>query len=210
MKVFVVLACLPASCLAKKPRPCASPPLMSGEFILSTQNENFWIYSRYLYDALDQRTRVLDFATIDNKTVTTDVLILNKEGVIYEINDRRKTCKKIPLKEDFEPIAVSSDASLLGQFFLGSSSGAREGLLVNTWIGELSTGGAYLNTVTALGCIPVSLVTQTEQYGWIMVNYFNTIKGIPDPGLLNPPYFCKDASVKTEAELKDYLSLFFR
>lgn len=61
---------------------------------------------------------------------------------MYEINRKDKTCKKSPLKTDFQPMAVPKDASLLGQAILGSSSGPGQGLLVNTWMGDLpKTGG---------------------------------------------------------------------
>lgn len=59
------------------------------------------------------------------------------QGVIYEINRKEKSCKKSPLKTDFQPLAVPKDADLLGQAVLGSSSGPGQGVLVNTWTGDL-------------------------------------------------------------------------
>lgn len=61
---------------------------------------------------------------------------------MYEINRKDKTCKKSPLKTDFQPMAVPKGASLLGQAVLGSSSAPGQGLLFNTWMGDLpKTGG---------------------------------------------------------------------
>lgn len=61
---------------------------------------------------------------------------------MYEINRKNKTCKKSQLKTEFQPLAIPKDASLLGQVILGSSSGPGQGILVNTWIGDLpNTGG---------------------------------------------------------------------
>lgn len=61
---------------------------------------------------------------------------------MYQINRKDKTCKKLPLKTDFQPMSVPKDASLLGQAILGSSSAPGQGLLVNTWMGDLpKTGG---------------------------------------------------------------------
>lgn len=60
---------------------------------------------------------------------------------MYKINERNKTCEKVPLKVDFQPMAVPKDASLLNQVILGSSSRPGEGLLVNTWYGDLPNKG---------------------------------------------------------------------
>lgn len=40
---------------------------------------------------------------------------------------------------DFHPLAIPQNASLLAQVVLGSSSGPGQGVLVNTWAGELQT-----------------------------------------------------------------------
>lgn len=63
------------------------------------------------------------------------------QEVIYEINRKEKSCKKSPLKPDFQPLAVPKDATLLGQAVLGSSSGPGQGVLVNTWTGDLPNNG---------------------------------------------------------------------
>lgn len=56
---------------------------------------------------------------------------------MYEIHEHNRTCKKKPLKADFQPMAIPKDATLVGQLVLGSSSGPGEGLLVNSWTGDL-------------------------------------------------------------------------
>ncbi|KAM6960317.1 ependymin-like [Tautogolabrus adspersus] len=201
MKIFIALACLLAGCLAKKPHPCASPPLMSGELSVYTQNERLELYSKFVYDALRQRMRLLEIGTLDNKTFTYDLLLLYKEHVVYEINDRDRTCIKAPMKGDFEPLAIPEDASLLGQVVVGSSSAPGQGLLVNTWTGDLpKQGGKYMMTVTEFGCIPVTTSVQTKPYGWIVLNYFNNVIGISDPAQLNPPSFCPDANSTTKSD----------
>lgn len=113
---------------------------------------------------------------------------------MYEINDWNKTCKKWPLKADFHPLAIPKDAVLLGQVVIGSSSGPGQGLLVNTWTGDIGgerqqrnnqsyfvkvlyikllfvvvvVPGTYMMTVTEFGCIPVTTVQHTNKFGWIM------------------------------------------
>lgn len=60
---------------------------------------------------------------------------------MYEINDKAKTCKKKALKADFQPLKIPDQAQFIGQVVLGSSSGPGEGLLVNSWGGDIPKGG---------------------------------------------------------------------
>ncbi|XP_008325599.1 ependymin-like isoform X2 [Cynoglossus semilaevis] len=207
-QLAAVLVCLLAACLADKPQPCTSPPLLTGAFTVSTQNEELWQYAQFIYDALGQKIRMKDLGTYDNQSFTHDVLLLFREGVMYEINDLNRTCKKLPLKADFHPLAIPKDAVLLGQVVIGSSSGPGQGLLVNTWTGDI--GGTYMMTVTEFGCIPVTTVQHTNKFGWIMTSFFNNIIGITDPSKLNPPDFCPDAMTEdVTREPADFWSLFF-
>lgn len=210
MMLFVVLTCFLAGCLAQKPHPCSSPPLLSGGLTVSTQNEKLWTYAKYLYDALGQRVRVMELGTFENKSFTYDALLLYREGAMYEINEHDRTCKKKPLKGDFHPMAIPKDASLLGQLVLGSSSEPGQGLLVNLWGGDLpDKAGKFISTVTEFGCVPVSTLYHTEKFGWVVTSFFNNVLGIPDPDQLNPPSFCLDAEMKVEEEEKtDFFSLF--
>nr|ACQ58758.1 Ependymin-1 precursor [Anoplopoma fimbria] len=210
MMLLVVLTCLLAGCLAQRPHPCSSPPLLSGSLSVSTQNEKLWMYAGYMYDALGERIRLTEMGTYENKSFTFDALLLFREGTVYEINKHDRTCKKNPLKADFHPMAIPKDASLLGQIVLGSSSGPGEGLLVNTWMGELpEKAGKFISTVTEFGCIPISTVYHTSQFGWVLTSFFNNILGIENPDQLNPPDFCLDAEMKAdEEEPTDFLSLF--
>lgn len=122
---------------------------------------------------------------------------------MYEINDQAKTCKKKPLKADFQPLKIPDQAQFIGQFVLGSSSGPGEGLLVNSWTGDISQGGKifgknsawkslsffyeqnwfymkyptgkYFATVTEFGCIPVSIVYQDKQFGWTLIRLVHNV-----------------------------------
>lgn len=60
---------------------------------------------------------------------------------MYEIFTHNRTCKKRPLKVEFQPMGIPDGSSLLGQVVLGSSSGPLEGLLVNTWMADMPHGG---------------------------------------------------------------------
>ncbi|KAF7658451.1 hypothetical protein LDENG_00012650 [Lucifuga dentata] len=212
MRILVILACFLASgCLAQKPRPCRSPPLLTGAVSVSTQNEKLLVYAKYLYDGLGERIRLFEFGTYENKSFTADVLLLFREEVMYEIDDKSKTCVKKPLKADFQPMEIPQNASLLGQVILGSSSGPGQGLLVNTWMGDLpNDAGKYIVTVTEFGCIPVSEIVHTEQFGWMLTSYFNNVIGISDPDKLNPPDFCLEEDVNFDNKEKpvDFFSLF--
>ncbi|XP_029024913.1 ependymin-like [Betta splendens] len=213
MRLVVALACFIAGCLAQKPHPCKSPPLMGGALVLSTQNEKLLVYVRYLYDAIGQRIRLWEQGSYDNKTFTADYLLHYRESAVYNISDSKKTCEKLPLKADFQPLGIPPDASLVGQVVLGSSSGPGQGLLTNIWTGDLpEKAGKFLSTVTEFGCIPVSTAYQTKEYGWVQITFFNNIVGISDPSLLNPPNFCPHAeslqSQRAGVKPHDFLSLF--
>ncbi|XP_067380487.1 ependymin-1-like [Channa argus] len=209
MRLFIALTCLLAGCLAQKPQPCRSPPLMSGALTVSTQNEKLLNYVLYLYDAVGQRIRLWEQGSYENKTFISDYLLHYREGVLYDIVDSNRTCKKVPLKGDFQPLGIPKTASLLSQAVIGSSSGPGEGLLINIWTGDLpEKAGKYISTVTEFGCIPVSTLYHTDQFGWVVVSFFNNIVGISDPSLLNAPNFCPQAEVDPEKEQKDFLSLF--
>lgn len=117
------------------------------------------VFGNYSYDALGKRIRLKEAVSFDNRTFRFDALLLYKEvmkiqqfnhinctlqnscqcvfqRVMYSINNRSRTCIKKPLNVDFHPLGIPKNASLLGQVVLGSSSGPKEGLLVNTWAGE--------------------------------------------------------------------------
>ncbi|XP_077444157.1 ependymin-like [Stigmatopora argus] len=205
MRVFVVLSTFLIACRAKNPEPCTSPALLSGQLTLSTQNEQLWAFARYLYDALGQRIRLQEMGFYQNKSFTYDALLLYREGVMYEINHQDVTCKKRALRPDFHPMAVPRNASLMGQAVLGSSSGPGQGVLVNTWTGQLPDNARYLITVTEFGCIPISTSYKTQPFGWIVTSFFNNVIGISDPNQLNPPAFCQDA---LHEEPVDFFSLF--
>lgn len=207
MKLVVVLAglfaCSLAASLDKTPKQCKSPPLLTGAFTFSTQNEKVWAYAGYEYDAFQERIRLYEQGQYMNQSFTYNVLLLFKEGVMYEIDGQAKKCTKKPLKADFQPLGVPHNATFVGQFIIGSSSAPGQGLLVNTWGGKTQEGGQYMVTVTEYGCIPVSTLYKTTEYGWVLVSYINNIMGIVDPSALNPPPFCPPLEVKPEGEPVD-------
>ncbi|CAL8326463.1 unnamed protein product [Lota lota] len=208
MRALLLLCLLAVGCLAQKPYPCRSPPLLSGSVVVSTQTEALWVSAKYIYDALGQRMRVQEMGVFNNKTFSMDALLLYREGAMYVIDTEKRNCTKSPLKGDFHPMAIPKDAKLLGQAVLGSSSSPGEGLLVNTWIGKIPAAGKYMSTVTEFGCIPISTAYHTDQDGWIQTSFYNNVKGISDPGMLNPPDFCKGAELQSGQNPVDFFSLF--
>lgn len=68
--------------------------------------------------------------------------ILVFQGVMYQFSYRNRTCIKRPLSVDFQPLEVPKNASLMGQVVLGASSGPGQGVLVNSWAGEVWMGPA--------------------------------------------------------------------
>ncbi|XP_029609445.1 ependymin [Salmo trutta] len=211
MRTFVLLMCLAVGCLAQAPHPCRSPPLLTGA--MSVANEKVNAYAKYDYDALGERIRFKEMGSYENKTFGLDALLLFREGVMYTINHKNRTCKKDRLKkEDFHPMEIPADATLLGQVILGSSSGPGQGLLVNTWYGERATptGGKdkWLSTFTEFGCIPVSTTYYTDKTGWVLTTFFNIVVGIDDPQQFFPPKFCQGAELDATADAANFYSVF--
>ncbi|XP_029024933.1 ependymin [Betta splendens] len=212
MKVLVLLTCLSAVCLAMRPHPCRSPPLLTGRFSVSTSSGNLTVYGKYIYDALGERIRFRECGSHDNKTFHLDVLLLYRQKVMYNINYKNHTCTKMPLNAHFHPLAVPRKASLLGQVVLGTSSRRGQGLLVNTWVGKIQTKNRtakYMSTVTEFGCIPVTTLFHADK-GWVVTSFFDNVIGISNPNLLNPPHFCKDAQLEedNEEDPETFFSLF--
>ncbi|CAK6965301.1 ependymin-2-like [Scomber scombrus] len=202
MKVLVLFVCLSVGCFAQRPRQCRSPPLLTGSLSVSTASEKLSAYAKYTYDALGKRIRLKELGSYKNHTFYIDALLLYNQGVMYKINYKNRTCCKKPLSVDFHPLAIPQDASLLGQVILGASSGPGQGLLVNTWAGEVqmkNNGTAkYMSTVTEFGCIPVSTLFHTNKSGWVVTSFFNNVIGLEDPQQLIPPPFCEDAQLEKE------------
>ncbi|XP_045920114.1 ependymin-like [Micropterus dolomieu] len=213
MRSLVLFVCLSVGCLAQRPHICRSPPLLTGRLSVSTQSEKLTAYAKYSYDALGKRIRLREFGSYNNMTFHSDVLLLYRQGVMYKINYRDRTCCKKHLCTRFHPLEIPRNASLLGQVVLGSSSGPGQGLLVNTWVGEmkLRNGTAkYMSTVTEFGCVPVSTLFYTEKSGWVVTSFFNNVIGLEDPQQLNPPTFCEDALLEEEdgEDPETFFSLF--
>ncbi|XP_032439549.1 ependymin-like [Xiphophorus hellerii] len=211
--LLVVVVCLSVGCLAQRPLPCTSPPLLTGSLSVSTQNEKLGAFAKYTYDALGQRIRLREFGSYDNKTFHLDVLLLYRDGVMYKINYRNQTCCKKRLSRVFHPLAIPQDASLLGQVVLGSSSGPGQGVLVNTWTGQLQMRNKtvkYMSTVTEFGCIPVTTLFHSCRDGWRITSFFDNVIGLSDPQQLIPPRFCDDAKLEEEEgeEPATFYSLF--
>lgn len=192
----------------EKPKPCKSPPLMSGTFSFGTLNEEAWFVAPYEYDALLQRIRISDLGTYQNQSSSYNILLLYSEGVMYEINSTASTCAKKPLKTDLQPLGVPSSAKPTGQFAMGSTAAPGEGLLLNTWAGQApDIGVKYMVTVTEVGCVPISFIWYTQAYGTIMLSFINTVKGLIDPNVLNPPSFCPGPEVQPEGPPVDFLAI---
>ncbi|XP_055074253.1 ependymin-like 1 [Misgurnus anguillicaudatus] len=205
---FGLLMFVAGICSGHKPHPCRTPPLLSGSLSVSAKEGQNWAVAKYRYDAFGQRIRLWEFGKYDDKSFHLNMLFLFREGVVYTISYRNKTCQKNLLNTTFHPSEIPRNASLMSQVVLGGSSGPGEGLLVNTWTGVVpETQGKYLATVTEFGCIPVSMLYYTAETGWVVTSYFNAVTGIEDPDDLNPPSFC--TGIQTEEEKLNFFSAFF-
>uniref|UniRef100_A0A3Q2CSA9 Ependymin-2-like n=1 Tax=Cyprinodon variegatus TaxID=28743 RepID=A0A3Q2CSA9_CYPVA len=193
MRALALLVCLSVGCLAQRPQPCCKYT-QSEDFCI--KNEKWVAVAKYIYDALGQRICLREIGSYDNKTFTLNVLLLYRQGVLYKISERNKTCEKKRLNRDFHPLAIPKDANLLGQAVLGSSSGPGQGVLVNTWIGQLemkNRTAKYMSTVTEFGCVPISTLVHTPKNGWMVTRSQR----------LQPPRFLPSCSAPTTLELEE-------
>nr|WAJ59520.1 epdl2 protein [Gymnarchus niloticus] len=182
---------------AKTPHPCKSPPLMVGRLSYVNPKGETVVYERFSYDALARRIRIRAAVTVGNQTIFEDLLLLYQEGVMYEISYRNETCKKIALKTPFQPIEIPSNAHLMGEVILGSSSAPGMGLLVNVWDGTVPELKAnYQLAFTEFGCLPVSYVYHTKETGMEFASFYDFVLGIEDPNEFIPPPFCNKAELR--------------
>uniref|UniRef100_UPI0037E85E60 ependymin-like n=1 Tax=Semicossyphus pulcher TaxID=241346 RepID=UPI0037E85E60 len=204
MNLSRVLSCLSlllAAAAAQEPKPCVAPPLMSGGLTVMTADGYIMSAGLISYDAFGQRMRVKTMGLVGNQTIVDQLMLFNQK-VYYEIDWRKFSCKKKKLNTDFSPISVPSDANLMGQVFMGSSSSWGMGVMTNTWYGSLPGNGTYTSVFTEIGCIPVAHSTFTPETGWTTVSTYNWVLGNADPMEYFPPFFCSKAKLE-ETETPD-------
>ncbi|KAM7009564.1 ependymin-like [Tautogolabrus adspersus] len=198
MNVLGVLSCLSlllAAAASQEPKPCVAPALMNGGLTVMTVGA-FLSTGTVSYDAIGQRMRVRTMGLAANQTAVLDTLMLFNKKVYYEINWSKFTCKKKMLDTDFIPMHVPSDAKLMGQVFMGSSSSWGMGVLTNTWYGDLPGNGTYSSVFTEIGCVPMTFTSYTPESGWITVSTFNWVLGNSNPMDFFPPYICAKAQLE--------------
>ncbi|XP_068583107.1 ependymin-like [Cebidichthys violaceus] len=199
MNFISVLSCLSlalTAAVAQAPKPCGAPELMSGGFSLMDANGVYMSTGTVSYDAIGQRMRVRNYQLVGNQTSSMDNLMVFNQKVYYEIDWSKLSCKKKALDTTFHPMRVPSDAKLMGQVFMGSSSFWGMGALVNTWYGELPQNGYYSSVFTEIGCIPLTLTSYTPASGWVTVSTFNWVLGNTNPMDYNPPFFCAKSKLE--------------
>ncbi|XP_041790445.1 ependymin-like [Chelmon rostratus] len=202
MNFISVLSCLSlllAAAFAQEPQPCVVPGLMNGAFSLMGANGLIMSTGTMAYDAIGQRMRTRNYGVAGNQTFTLDQLMLFNKKVYYEIDWSKLSCKKKPLDTSFIPMQVPSDAKLMGQVFMGSSSSWGMGVLINTWYGSLPQNGMYTSVFSEIGCIPMTFMGYTPGSGWTVVSTFNWVIGNTNPMDYIPPFFCAKSQLeKTE------------
>ncbi|XP_034544391.1 ependymin-like [Notolabrus celidotus] len=204
MNVLAVLSCLGlllAAASSQAPKPCVSPALMSGGFTLMSA-DSMMSTGQVSYDAIGQRMRVRAMGLDGNYTSVMDKLMLFGQKVYYEINWSSFSCKKKKLDTDFIPMQVPSDAKLMGQVFMGSSSSWGMGVLTNTWYGSLPGNGTFSSVFTEIGCIPLTFSRFTPASGWHTLSTFNWVLGNVNPMDFHPPFLCAKAQLE-ETETPD-------
>ncbi|XP_034398211.1 ependymin-like [Cyclopterus lumpus] len=211
MNFLSVLSCLSlalTAAFAQNPKPCVAPPLMSGGFTVMDASGLFMSTGTVSYDAFGQRMRVRNYQLVSNQTSSTDQLMLFNQKVYYEIDWSNLSCKKKALDTTFLPMQVPSNAKLMGQVFMGSSSSWGMGVLVNTWYGELPQNGHYSMGFTEIGCIPLTVSSYSPASGWATLSTFNWVLGNTNPMDYSPPFFCAKSKLEeTETPVTFFTAL---
>uniref|UniRef100_A0A8B9JBF7 Uncharacterized protein n=1 Tax=Astyanax mexicanus TaxID=7994 RepID=A0A8B9JBF7_ASTMX len=95
-----------------------------------------------------------------------------QQGVMYEIDSTRSTCKKFALKSSFHPMRIPASAKMESEVVLGTTSFPDSCLPITSWKGEdKDIGVSYVLTVTKNLCLPVSAVIQTKEFGSITMGF---------------------------------------
>ncbi|CAB1428328.1 unnamed protein product [Pleuronectes platessa] len=199
MNFISLLSCLGlllAAAVAQDPKPCVSPPLMSGGVSVMSGNGSLMSTGTISFDAYGQRMRVRNYVMNGNQTYGVDQLMLFNQKVYYEIDWSNMTCKKMMLDDAFIPMHVPSDAKLMAQVFMGSSSSWGMGVLVNNWYGSLPNNGKYTAIFTEIGCIPMVYNAYTPASGWMTISTFNWVLGNTNPQDYVPPFICARAKLE--------------
>ncbi|KAM3623798.1 uncharacterized protein V6R79_015630 [Siganus canaliculatus] len=201
MNTIGVLSCLLlAAAVAQEPKRCTVPELLTGSYSVMGIDGFYSSQGTASYDALAQRIRFRNHGRIGNMTYSLDQLMLFSEKVYYDIDWSNFSCQKRSLDGTFNPLQVPADAKLMGQVFMGSSSGWGMGVLTNTWYGSLPGNGSYTSVFTEIGCLPSYVSEYTPQTGWTTFSMFNWVLGNTDPMDYIPPFFCAKTRLREEEE----------
>uniref|UniRef100_A0AAR2JNF0 Uncharacterized protein n=1 Tax=Pygocentrus nattereri TaxID=42514 RepID=A0AAR2JNF0_PYGNA len=111
-----------------------SPPLLVGS--ITGQDGILMSAGQYAYDAVSEQIRFNDYGTYKNRTFSFDFLMQFKQGIVYEIDSTRSTCKKFAMKSSFHPMRIPTNAKFLSEIILGTTSIPQMGLQITTWEGE--------------------------------------------------------------------------
>ncbi|XP_028305088.1 ependymin-like [Gouania willdenowi] len=210
MNFTSVLSCLClllAAAAAQAPKPCVTPPLMSGAFNVAA-NGHISSTGLVTYDAFGQKIRLRGYVQMGNESFALDQLMLFKQKLIYEVDWSTHTCRKLPLDTAFIPMQVPEDSKLVGQVVLGTSSAAGMGVLVNNWYGKLPDDGLYSTVFTEIGCIPMTYSSFSPGGSWSAMSTVNWVLGITNPTDLLPPAICANAKLeKSEAPVNFFTAL---
>ncbi|XP_060923450.1 ependymin-like [Limanda limanda] len=199
MNFISVLSCLGlllAAAVAQDPKPCVAPPLMSGGISVMSGDGSYMSTGTISFDAYGQRMRFRNYGMEGNQTYGVDQLMLFSQKVYYEIDWSKMSCKKMMLDDAFIPMHVPSDAKLMAQVFLGSSSSWGMGVLVNNWYGSLPNNSKYTAVFTEIGCIPMVYNSYTPGSGWMTISMFNWVLGNTNPQDYVPPFICARAKLE--------------
>ena len=103
------------------PEPCTAPPQWTSKFSESNQKQKYYIRaSSYMYDAVNQRERLIDEIYSNSTKESHDILYLHKDQKKYKLNLKTRECTIEPIARPWRDIHIPRNAQSLGESYIGS------------------------------------------------------------------------------------------
>ncbi|XP_065184344.1 mammalian ependymin-related protein 1-like [Sycon ciliatum] len=186
---LLILALCVAGAFAQIPIRCTSPTAWEGRLFEVNPSRRFERFARIAYDASNERVAIREEVIEGETREFYEEIFIHRAEVGYRINGRTRQCEKFALKEPFRYIQVPENATSYGEAYVGSSSVAGAGTLVNLWGGETERG-RYSGSWTSVGCVPVTDSYVSSTTGFIHWTFYDVTLGISDPNVFIPPSNC--------------------
>ncbi|CAF1351291.1 unnamed protein product [Adineta steineri] len=193
MLSFFIL-CLASVVIAQQPCPCTSPSQWEASVHSSNLKLDADLVGQLSYDSIYQRTRILQHVKVGTTETYYDIITFYDAKLVFIVNMKNGECSRSTFDQPWSDFGIQSDATSLGEAYIGSSTIHDAGLFVTIWSGNqtipLNETARYIQTWTSENCLPVSNIvfepSGSINYMW----YYNITLGIQDSNVFIPPARC--------------------